>query len=305
VAAITELESFGWPPLHRSTMNQHSVAPEKQATRAPVFFWITVGMITLLFLVGVAAALWLVFQAESINRSGGWGWLLVGAIYVLAIIAVSFLCVLSTAVSLFRRERHRGWSIAILIISGLVVLATGPNLVRAVSGLRRQHDEASRTSKSSSQPSADAASTGTSQSAADKSSSAPKIREAENPQILELKSKLWEAIRTKNAGAFVDCFHVEERFNTPEIREENRNQVEILLRNQIIDVEIGEIPDRELAEIMKIQKAKPDSLMRYSLTPKVKLTIRHEAVNGRVGRSFLIGEQNGKWHIITMAGHTT
>ena len=286
-------------------MNQHSVAPEKQATRAPVFFWITVGMITLLFLVGVAAALWLVFQAESINRSGGWGWLLVGAIYVLAIIAVSFLCVLSTAVSLFRRERHRGWSIAILIISGLVVLATGPNIVRAVSGLRRQHDEASRTSKSSSQPSADAASTGTSQSAADKSSSAPKIREAENPQILELKSKLWEAIRTKNAGAFVDCFHVEERFNTPEIREENRNQVEILLRNQIIDVEIGEIPDRELAEIMKIQKAKPDSLMRYSLTPKVKLTIRHEAVNGRVGRSFLIGEQNGKWHIITMAGHTT
>ena len=286
-------------------MNQHSVAPEKQATRAPVFFWITVGMIALLFLVGVAAALRLVFQAESINRSGGWGWLLVGAIYVLAIIAVSFLCVLSTAVSLFRRERHRGWSIAILIISGLVVLATGPNIVRAVSGLRRQHDEASRTSKSSSQPSADAASTGTSQSAADKSSSAPKIREAENPQILELKSKLWEAIRTKNAGAFVDCFHVEERFNTPEIREENRNQVEILLRNQIIDVEIGEIPDRELAEIMKIQKAKPDSLMRYSLTPKVKLTIRHEAVNGRVGRSFLIGEQNGKWHIITMAGHTT
>jgi hypothetical protein len=56
---------------------------------------------------------------------------------------------------------------------------------------------------------------------------------------------------------------------------------------------------------MKIQKAKPDSLVRYSLVPRMMLTIWHEALNGRVGRSFLIGEQNGKWHIITMAGHTT
>jgi len=288
-----------------SIMNPHSGIPERQATRAPVFFWITVGMLAILFLVGVVAAVWLVFEAKSINRSGGWGWLLAGAAYVVAIIAVSFVCVLSTAVSLFRRERHRGWSIAILIVSGLVVLAAGPNIVRAVIGVRRQHAETSRTSKSSSRPAVDAASTGTSQSAADKSSSAPVIREVDDPRILELKSKLWEAIRTKDAGAFVDCFHVEERFNTPAIREENRSQVEILLRNQIIDVEIGEIPERDLAEIMKIQKAKPDSLIRYSLTPRMKLTIRHEALNGRVGRSFLIGEQNGKWHIVTMAGHTT
>ena len=121
----------------------------------------------------------------------------------------------------------------------------------------------------------------------------------------ELKSKIWEAIRTKNAGAFVDCFHVEPRFNTAEIREENRNQVEILLRSETIDVEILEIPARELVEIMKIQKAKPASLVRYSLVPKMMLRIRQEALNGRVGRSFLIGEQNGKWYIITLAGHTT
>jgi hypothetical protein len=121
----------------------------------------------------------------------------------------------------------------------------------------------------------------------------------------ELKSKVWEAIRTKNAGAFVDCFHVEPRFNTAEIREENRNQVEILLRSETIDVEILEIPARELVEIMKIQKAKPASLVRYSLVPKMMLRIRQEALNGRVGRSFLIGEQNGKWYIITLAGHTT
>ena len=285
-------------------MNPHLAAPARQASRAPVFFWITVGILAMLFLGGIAAAVWLVFEAKSINRSGGWGWLLVGAIYVLAIIVVCFVCVLSTAVSLLRREKHRGWSIAILIISGLVVLATGPNLVRAVNGVRRQYDEAGRSSKSTARPTADAASA-TSQSAADKSSSAAATQAVGNPQILELKSKLWEAIRTKNAGAFVDCFHVEERFDTSEIREENRSQVEILLRNQIVDVEIREIPARELAEITKIQKAKPDTLMRYSLTPKMKLTIRHEAVNGRVGRSFLIGEQNGKWHIITMAGHTT
>jgi len=120
-----------------------------------------------------------------------------------------------------------------------------------------------------------------------------------------LQSRLWEAIRAKNAGAFVDCFYVEERFNTPEIREENRNQVEILLRGETIDVEIREIPAKELVEIMKIQNAKPASLIRYSLVPRMMLRIRQEVRNGRVGRSFLIGEQNGTWYIITMAGHTT
>ena len=131
------------------------------------------------------------------------------------------------------------------------------------------------------------------------------IRDVENPQILELKSKLWEAIRAKNTGAFVDCFYVEERFNTPETREENRNQVENLLRGETIDVEVREIPAKELVEIMKIQKAKPTSLVRYSLVPRMMLRIRQESLNGRVGRSFLIGQQKGKWYIITMAGHTT
>ena len=77
------------------------------------------------------------------------------------------------------------------------------------------------------------------------------------------------------------------------------------MRGETIDVEVREIPARELVEIMKIQKAKPASLVRYSLAPRMMLRIRQEALNGRVGRSFLIGEQNGKWYIITMAGHTT
>jgi len=286
-------------------MNQHSVTPRRPATRAPVFFWITIALLAMLLLGGVAAALWLVFEAKSINRSGGWGWLLVAAIYVVAITLVCFACALCTAASLFRRESHRRLSIAILIISCLVVSAFGPNLIRAVNGLRRQHDEAIRASAGPSRPPADSLPPATIPLAADKSSSAPVTRDGQNPQILELKAKIWEAIRTKNAGAFVDCFHFEERFNTPEVREANRNQVEIFLRGETIDVEILEIPSKELVEIMKIQKARPARQVRYSLDPRMMLRIRQEALNGRVGRSFLIGEQNGKWHIITLAGHTT
>lgn len=286
-------------------MNQHSVTLRRPAIRAPVFFWITVALIAMLLLGGVAAALWLVFAAENINRSGGWGWILVGGIFVVAIFVVCFACALSTAVSLFRREPHRRLSIAILIISGLVVSAFGPNLIRAVNGLRRQYDEAARKSERSPRPPADTPPQSSIPLSADRSANAPVTREGENRQILELKSKLWEAIRSRNADAFVDCFFIEGRFNTPEIRQENRDQVEILLRGETIDVDVRDIPDRELVEIMKIQHAKPASLVRYSLLPRKMVRIQQEASNGRVGRSFLIGEKNGKWYIITLAGHTT
>ena len=259
----------------------------------------------MLLVVGAAAVLWSVFAAKSINRSGGWGWLLVGGIYLVAIIVVCFACALCTTISLFRREPHRRLSIAILTISCLVVSAFGPNLIRAVIGLHRQHFEVARASKGSLQPSADTLPQSSVPTDPDKGPSAPATHEVENPQILELKSKLWEAIRTKNADAFVDCFYIEERFNTAEIRQENRNQVASLLRGERIDVEIMEIPAKELSEIMKIQKATPNSPFRYSLNPRILLRIWHEAQNGRVGRSFLLGEKNGKWYIITMAGHTT
>jgi hypothetical protein len=286
-------------------MNQPSATIGKPATRAPVFFWITIALLATLLLGGAAAAVLLVFEAESINRSGGWGWLLVGGIFVVAIFVVSFACALSTAVSLFRREPHRRLSIAILIISGLIVSAFGPNLLRAVNGLRHQHDEAARRSERSPRPPADTLPRSSIPTAADRSANAPVTGDGENRQILELKSKLWEAIRAKNADAFVDCYFIEGRFNTPEIRQENRDQVEILLRGDTIDVEVRDILNRELVEIMKIQHAKPASLVRYSLFPRKMLRIQQEASNGRVGRSFLIGEKNGTWHIITLAGHTT
>ena len=81
--------------------------------------------------------------------------------------------------------------------------------------------------------------------------------------------------------------------------------MEILLKGETTDVEVRDIPDTELVEIMKIQHAKPASLVRYSLFPRKMLRIQQEATNGRVGRSFLIGEKNGQWYIITLAGHTT
>ena len=286
-------------------MNQHSVTPGKPAARAPVFFWITVALLALLLLGGAASALWLAFEAKSINRSGGWGWLLAGAIYLVAIIVVCFACAVCTAVSLFRREPHRRLSLVILIISGFVVLAFGANFIRGAIGRHLRNDEVVRRSASTPRPPAVAPSRSSIPPSPDQSSNAGLTREVEHRKILELKSKLWAAIRAKNADAFVDCFFIEERFNTPEIRRENRNQAEILLRGETLDVEILEIPDKELVEIMKIQHAKPASQVRYSLFPRKMLRMRQEVRNGSVGRSFLIGERNGKWYIITLAGHTT
>src|SRR5215204_1557256 len=157
-------------------MNQHSATPEKPASRAPVFFWITVGLLAMLLFGGAAAALLLVvFAAENINRSGGWGWLLVGSIYVVAIFLVCFACALSTAVSLFRRESHRRLSIVILIISCLIVSAFGPNLVRAVNGLRHQQDEAARKPERSQRRPADASPRSSMAPSADRSSNAPVV----------------------------------------------------------------------------------------------------------------------------------
>jgi hypothetical protein len=141
--------------------------------------------------------------------------------------------------------------------------------------------------------------------ASDRSSNAPVLQQGENEQTFELKSNIWQAIRTKNANAFVDCFFIEERFNTPEIRKENLNQIEILLKGETTDVEVREIPANEMVEIKRTQNSKANSPFRFSLVPKMVLRIRQKPVDGHAGRNFLIGEHNGKWLIVTVAGHTT
>ena len=256
----------------------------------------------MLLLGGLAAALLLVGEARSINRSGGWGWLLIGGIYVAATTVVCLVCAVFTAVSLFRREPRRGLSIGILSISCLVVVTFAPALIRAADRLRHQHEQVARGSPP---PLAGTTSRVIIAPAEDKNSDAPVLRNGANQKISELRSKLWEAIRTKNADAFIDCYFIEERFNTPKNREDNRSQAEILLRGESIQVEIVAIPEKELTEILKIQNSKPAGVVRYSLIPKMMLWVRQKAANGTVGRGFLIGEQNGKWYIITLAGHTT
>ena len=124
-------------------------------------------------------------------------------------------------------------------------------------------------------------------------------------QIAQLKEKLWAAIRETNAQKFIDCFFIEERFNTADVRENNRKQVEYLLGRETIAIEVEEISDKDMAEIRKIQNAKPDTAPRYSLLPKKMILLRQKSEDGRAGRRFLIGERNGQWHIVTMAGYAT
>lgn len=127
----------------------------------------------------------------------------------------------------------------------------------------------------------------------------------ESKGIDELKERLWQAIRTNSPEKFVDCFYIEKRFDTSEVREANRKQMEALLRDDTFDIELREIPPQELAEIMRIQNAEPASALRYSLVPRMMLWIRQRSERGTTGRGFLIGERDGKWHIVTLAGHTT
>lgn len=138
-----------------------------------------------------------------------------------------------------------------------------------------------------------------------------KDRVAEEPsyveenQILGLKDRLWDAVRTKNAARFVDCYFIEERFDNARVRDANRKEVESFLQGDVMDMEVFEIPPNELDAIMKIQNATPDSLVRYSLVPKKILNIRCKTERGWTGRRLLIGNKNDKWYIVTLAGYTT
>jgi hypothetical protein len=245
----------------------------------------------MLLLGGVAAALLLVFEAKSINRSGGWGWLLVIGVYVVAIIVVCSACAICAAVSLYRHESHRRLSIAILVISCLVVAPCGRNLIRAAGRLRHQHDEATHTSEVTLRPPAGSIPPATIPPAADKSSSTPVVRDVENPQMSELKSSMGSNPHQKCRHLLtVHVNHV----SIPPIREENR-MVEILLRSETIDVEI-----RKSSETGRDHEDQRPNPRTWFVIVWLKMMLRSGSLNGRVGE--LIGEQNGKWYIITLPG---
>ncbi len=119
--------------------------PETQAeTRRPIFFRITIGLLVMLSLFGAGLVLLLALNATEINRSGGWGWIMGGAIFVVAMVLTCAGCAVSSALSIRRHEAHRTLSTVILIGSCLVVLTFGSNLVRAVINLYGQYHDASR-----------------------------------------------------------------------------------------------------------------------------------------------------------------
>ena len=82
-------------------------------------------------------------------------------------------------------------------------------------------------------------------------------------------------------------------------------QVDYLFGRETTAIEVGEIPAKDLAEINKIQNARPGTAPRYSLLPKKMIRLRFKSDDGKAGRRFLIGERNGQWHIVTMAGYAT
>ncbi len=122
------------------------------ATRKPVFFRITVGLLVVLLLFAVGIGLLLAFNIENINRSGGWGWLLAAGVFVVLTTIVCAACAVCSAVSLWKGEAHRRFSTVVLIGSCLVVWVFGPNLVRGGANLLDQYEEASRQSQGSPQP---------------------------------------------------------------------------------------------------------------------------------------------------------
>lgn len=57
--------------------------PESRAeakTPRPTFFRITIGLLVLLSLAGVAIIAFLALNVAEINRSGGWGWIVGAAV---------------------------------------------------------------------------------------------------------------------------------------------------------------------------------------------------------------------------------
>jgi hypothetical protein len=99
-------------------ISRHSMAPP---IRPPIFFRIAVGLFVTLILFGAAVALFLVYERKSISTAGGWGYLMGAFVFGVGGFFACVAGVVCTALSLWRGEAHRRLSIALLIISSLVV----------------------------------------------------------------------------------------------------------------------------------------------------------------------------------------
>jgi hypothetical protein len=121
-------------------MAHTSVGVAGSSTRAPVFVWIAVGLLSALVLGTIAVAALVVPSIVSINRSGGWGWLLIGGMYVAVATFVCLASAICSAISLLRREPRARLATAILLCSALEVWTFRGSLVLLVRGFEEDQN---------------------------------------------------------------------------------------------------------------------------------------------------------------------
>ena len=131
---------------------QYPQRDERTKSPAPVFFLIAIGMLTLLLLCSIAAAVLLASQAKEIDRSGGFGWFLYGGMYIAAAALVLFPFAVCLVISLWRREPHRTAAIVLLICSCLFLWRFGGATLRVGSALLKGGDVASEMTSRPRQP---------------------------------------------------------------------------------------------------------------------------------------------------------
>ena len=93
-----------------------------QSTHPARFFRITVGLLALLVLAGVVIALLVGFNIDRINRDGGYAILMAMFVVVALMAIVGVATAVTSALSLWKGEAHRTFSIVVLVLSCLVVL---------------------------------------------------------------------------------------------------------------------------------------------------------------------------------------
>lgn len=105
------------------------MTPVSASNRSPVFVRIAIRLLLSLVVLAVVIGVLGVYGAESINRSGGWGWLLIGGLYVAVATVVCFACVILSTISLWRREPHGRTAVIVLVGCLLEVGVFGRSLV--------------------------------------------------------------------------------------------------------------------------------------------------------------------------------
>ncbi len=93
-----------------------------------MFIRIAVGSLSVAALVATGVAAAGIYARESINRAGGWGWLLIGGVAIAIVTVACIVAVVCCAISLLRREPRPRLATVLLIVCGIEVLRFGGSL---------------------------------------------------------------------------------------------------------------------------------------------------------------------------------